>query len=139
MDSKQIELVQTSFAKVAPIADTAATLFYGRLFELDPSLKPLFKSDMTEQGKKLMMMLAAAVHNLNNLDEVVPAVEALAIRHVGYNVTPEMYDTVGEALLWTLGQGLGDDFTPEVEAAWTELYVTLATVMKTAAYSPATD
>lgn len=139
MDSKQIELVQTSFAKVAPIADTAASLFYGRLFELDPSLKPLFKSDMTEQGKKLMMMLGAAVHNLNKLDEVVPAVEALAVRHVRYNVTPEMYDTVGEALLWTLGQGLGDDFTPEVEAAWTEVYITLATVMKTAAYTPTTD
>lgn len=139
MNPQQVELVQTSFAKAAPTANTAASLFYGRLFALDPTLKPLFKSDMTEQGKKLMQMLAVAVSNLNNLDEIVPAVAALAVRHVSYNVTPEMYDTVGEALLWTLGEGLGEDFTPEVEAAWTEVYVTLATVMKTAAYAPTTD
>ncbi len=139
MDSKQIELVQTSFARIAPIADAAASLFYGRLFELDPSLESLFKSDIEDQGKKLMQTLAVAVSNLDNLGGIVPTVEALAVRHVDYNVTPEMYDTVGEALLWTLGQGLGDDFTPEVEAAWTEVYTTLATVMKTAAYSPTTD
>lgn len=139
MDPQQIELVQTSFAKVVPIADIAASLFYGRLFTLDPSLKPLFKSDMAEQGKKLMQMLSVAVSNLANLEEIVPAIEALAVRHVAYQVTPQMYDTVGEALLWTLGEGLGDAFTPEVEAAWIEVYTTLATVMKMAAYSPTTD
>ncbi len=131
---QQIELVQASWKKVAPISDTAAELFYGRLFELDPSLKPLFKGDMKEQGKKLMQMLAVAVTNLTKLDEITPAVEDLAKRHVDYDVKAEHYDTVGEALLWTLEQGLGDSFTTETKEAWTTVYATLATVMKKAAY-----
>lgn len=126
-------LVRDSFAKVVPIAPQAAALFYDRLFELDPSLKPLFKGDMTEQGRLLMAMLGTAVANLDKLEAIVPAVQALGRRHAGYGVQPAHYDTVAAALLWTLGQGLGDAFTPPVEAAWTEAYTILATVMKDAA------
>ncbi len=133
----QIDLVQSSFAQVAPIADQAAALFYGRLFELDPDLKQLFHGDMDEQGKKLMQMIAVAVNSLNNLDAIVPAVQALGERHVGYGFQPADYDTVGSALIWTLGQGLGDAFTPEVEAAWVEVYGTLSSVMLEAAAAKA--
>ena len=122
----QIDLVQGSFGLVEPIADTAAGLFYGRLFELDPSLRPLFKRDITEQGRMLMQMIAIAVRSLNHVDTVVPAVKALGQRHVGYGVQPAHYDTVGAALLWTLEQGLGDAFTPEVKEAWTAIYTLLA-------------
>lgn len=133
MNEQTIVLVQGTFKLVVPIADTAATLFYGRLFELDPSLKPLFKGDMQEQGKKLMQMLAIAVNSLRDPDTLIPAVRNLGVRHINYGVQDSHYETVGEAILWTLEQGLGDDFTPEVKAAWTEVYITLATVMKEAA------
>ena len=133
MEQSKIDAVQGSFAKVEPIADTAAELFYGKLFELDPALKPLFKGDMKEQGAKLMRMIGIAMRGLTDLEAIVPAVQNLGARHVDYGVKDKDYDTVGAALLWTLGQGLGDDFTPEVEAAWTEVYTLLATTMKDAA------
>lgn len=134
MTPESRQIVQQTWQSVLPIADTAAALFYGRLFELDPSLRPMFaKSDMKEQGKKLMQMIAVAVKGLDRLDELVPAVEALGRRHVGYGVQDGHYDTVGRALLWTLARGLGDAFTPAAEAAWTETYVTLASVMRRAA------
>lgn len=128
-------LVQDSWTKVAPIADTAAALFYARLFELDPAVKPLFaNSDMKEQGKKLMQMIGVAVKGLDTLGELVPAVQALGKRHVAYGVKAEHYDTVGAALLDTLEKGLGEDFTPETKEAWTITYTTLAGVMKEASY-----
>ena len=99
--------VQDSFAKVVPIADQAAALFYQNLFTKDPSLKSLFKGDMVEQGKKLMQMIAAAVRGLDRLDTLVPVVRDLGRRHVKYGVLPGHYDTVGAALLQTLEQGLG--------------------------------
>lgn len=133
LTDQEIAYVQDTWKAVVPISDQAAELFYGKLFELDPSLKPLFTSDMTEQGKKLMQMIGTAVAHLTKLGDVVPAVQALGRRHVGYGVADAHYDTVGEALLWTLGQGLGETFTDDVEAAWTKVYVTLATVMKEAA------
>jgi hemoglobin-like flavoprotein len=133
MTPESIALVQDSWSKVEPIADTAAALFYGRLFELDPSLRPLFRGDMEEQGRKLMQMITVVVRGLDRLDQLVPAVEALGRRHAGYGVSDEHYGTVAVALLWTLEQGLGDAFTPEVLAAWTEAYTLLATVMKRAA------
>ena len=129
-------LVRDSFAKVVPIAPQAAALFYGRLFVLDPSLRPLFKGDMAEQGRKLMAMLGAAVSGLGQLEAIVPLVQDLGRRHVAYGVQPAQYDTVAAALLWTLGQGLGAAFTPPVEAAWTQAYAILATVMKDAAAAP---
>ncbi|MEM0911726.1 MAG: globin family protein [Pseudomonadota bacterium] len=133
MTPEQIKLVQDSFAKVAPIAPAAAELFYGRLFELDPSLESLFKGDMKEQGAKLMKMIGTAVNSLNDLTAIVPAVQALGERHIDYGVTDAHYSTVGEALLWTLGKGLGDDFTAETKDAWTTTYQTLASVMIDAA------
>ena len=133
MDSKQISLVQDTFKMVVPIQETAADLFYNRLFEIAPSTREMFKGDMKEQGKKLMATIGIAVTSLTNLEAIVPTVQALGVKHVGYGVEDWHYDKVGEALLWTLGQGLGDVFTKEVEAAWTETYVTLATVMKDAA------
>lgn len=137
MTPQQITLVQTSWQKVVPIKDKAAELFYGKLFELDPALKPLFKGDMNEQGRKLMSILNTAVHSLNDLPAIVPAVQAMGRRHAGYGVQDAHYDTVAGALLWTLGAGLGDAFTDDVKAAWTETYVTLAGVMKEAARQPA--
>ena len=137
MTTEQIRLVQTSFAQVAPIAPQAAALFYGRLFELDPGLRPLFKSDLTDQGRKLMQMIGVAVNGLTRLDDIVPAVKQLGVRHATYGVKDEHYDTVAAALLWTLGQGLGDGFTPEVSEAWTEAYTLLASTMKTAAATAA--
>ena len=133
MTGEQITLVRDSFEKVVPIADAAAALFYGRLFDLDPSLEPLFKGDIVEQGRKLMQMLGVAVRSLDRLEQIVPAVRALGARHVAYGVRDEHYETVGRALLWTLKRGLGDSFTPEVEAAWAEVYTTLAGAMKAGA------
>ena len=133
MTPEQKELVQTTFADVVPIADAAAKLFYGKLFELDPELKSLFKGDMEEQGRKLMQIIATAVNGLDRLDEIVPVVEDLGKRHVGYGVKAKDYNTVGTALLWTLKQGLDSSFTPEVEEAWTVVYTLLADTMKNAA------
>jgi hemoglobin-like flavoprotein len=118
----QIKLVQNTFAMVAPQAEAVAQIFYGRLFELDPSLRHMFKHDMKEQGRKLMQMLSVAVHALDHLDTIVSAVQALGERHVGYGVTLQHYNTVGAALLWTLEQGLGEAFTPEVKEAWATVY-----------------
>jgi len=137
MTPETISAVQGTFAKVEPIADKAAVLFYGRLFELDPSLKPMFKGNMDEQGAKLMRMLGIAVRGLTSLDTIVPAVENLGVRHIAYGVKDEHYATVGAALLWTLEQGLGDDFTPEVKQAWTDVYTLLAQVMQDAAHKAA--
>ncbi|HEY4172688.1 MAG TPA: globin family protein [Rhodopila sp.] len=108
-------------------------MFYDRLFVLDLALKPLFKGDLAEQGRKLMTMIGTAVANLNRLEVIVPAVQDLGRRHAGYGVQLAHYDSVAAALLWTLGQGLGDAFTAPVQAAWTEAYTILATVMKDAA------
>ena len=129
MTPEKIALVQGSFAKVAPIAETAADIFYDRLFETAPEVRPLFPEIMTDQKKKLMQMLATAVNGLKDLDAIVPAVQQLGARHEAYGVKEEHYGAVGAALLFTLGKGLGDDFTPEVEEAWTETYGVLAGVM----------
>ena len=124
-----------SWAMVAPISEQAAALFYGRLFELDPSLRALFKSDLKDQGKKLMHMLAMVVHGLANLESLLPAVKNLGARHVDYGVEDSHYNTVGAALLWTLEQGLGKGFTPEVKDAWATAYGALAATMKNAAHN----
>ncbi len=135
MTENQVSLVQGTFAKVAPISEAAAEIFYAKLFELDPSLKPLFTTDIKEQGKKLMTMIGAAVGGLSNLEALVPVVQELGKRHVDYGVTAEHYDTVANALLFTLEKGLGEAWTPEVKDAWVEVYTVLATTMKGAAYS----
>lgn len=133
MTPQQKILVQQSFALVAPIAETAATLFYARLFELDPSLRRMFSGDMAEQGRKLMQMLTVAVRGLDDLEALVPAVRALGLRHARYGVQPGHYETVAIALLWTLERGLGDAFTPAVRAAWATVYWLLADTMQAGA------
>ncbi len=133
MTDDQIQLVQQTFALVAPIADDAAALFYQRLFTLDPSLKTLFRGDMKQQGQMLMQTIGLAVRNLRQPAAIIKSVEQMGQRHVGYGVTEAHYDTVGEALLWTLGQGLGDAFTPAVRDAWAATYTMLAEVMKAGA------
>jgi hemoglobin-like flavoprotein len=129
--------VQDSFRQVAPIAETAAQLFYARLFELDPDLELLFKGNLSEQGRKLMQMLGLAVNGLNRMDQLLPVVRSLGTRHVSYGVRDKDYDTVGQALLWTLGKGLGEAFTPDVEAAWSNIYSTLASAMQSGSETPA--
>src|SRR5262245_41456080 len=129
----QKTLVQESFATIAPIADDAAALFYRRLFEIDPALRPMFRGDMTEQRKKLMQMLPAAVKGLDRLEQLVPVVQDLGRRHAHYGVEDKHYDTVGAALLWTLEKGLGEAFTPATKEAWATVYGILATTMKEAA------
>jgi hemoglobin-like flavoprotein len=136
MSPHQIDLVQRSFAEVKPIATAAAGLFYNRLFILDPSLRHLFKGDMPKQGQMLMSMIGAAVGGLRNLETLSPVVRQLGARHVGYGVRTEHYATVGSALLWTLGEGLGEKFTPEVREAWAAAYDLLSDVMQLGAMEP---
>lgn len=138
MTPSDITLVKDSFRKIVPIADQAASLFYARLFELDPSLRALFRGDMHEQGRKLMAMIATAVAALERLDTIVPAVRQLGARHAGYGVTEDHYATVGAALLWTLEKGLGADFTPAVKSAWVATYTLLANTMIDASRSAQT-
>lgn len=133
MDARSKQLVQDSWTQVEPIADVAATLFYERLFVLDPALAALFPAgDLGEQKKKLMQTLTIAVRGLDRLDQLTPALEALGRRHVGYHVKDKHYDTVGQALLWTLERGLGTAFTPEVRDAWAQTYNLVASVMQRA-------
>src|ERR1700730_2544060 len=137
MTPDQVKLVQDSFAKVAPISQKAAELFYGRLFEIAPQGRGMCPDDMTEQRKRLMATLAIMVQGLTNLDAILPAASALAKRHVSYGAEPAHYPVVGQALLWTLEQGLGPSWTPEVAAAWTGAYATLSGFMISEAYEKA--
>jgi hemoglobin-like flavoprotein len=134
MTPDQVKAIQASFGLVAPISDQAAALFYGRLFEIAPAVKPLFRGDMAEQGRKLMATLGVVVNGLSNLDSILPAASALAKRHVGYGVKPEHYEPVGVALLWTLERGLGERWTPELAAAWRTAYGVLSQFMIDEAY-----
>ena len=134
MTPQQVTLIQQSFAKVAPISEQAAALFYGRLFEIAPQVKPLFRGDMKGQGLKLMATLAVVVNGLTNLETILPAASALAKKHVTYGVEAEHYAPVGAALLWTLERGLGADWTPDLAAAWTAAHTTLSGYMIGEAY-----
>ncbi len=133
MTPEQVKLVQDSFKKVEPIAGTAADLFYDRLFEIAPDVRPMFPQDLSGQKEKLMGMIGTAVHNLHQVNEILPAVQDLGRKHVDYGVTADHYKPVGEALIWTLEKGLGDDFTPDVKEAWVTTYTTLQSVMTDAA------
>src|SRR3977135_1616960 len=137
MTPDQIKLVQDSFTKVAPISETAAVLFYDRLFEIAPQVKAMFPVDLTEQRKKLMATLAVVVNGLSNLESVLPAASALATRHVTHGAKPAHYPVVGGAVLWTLEKGLGEAWTPDVAAAWTAAYGTLSGYMISEAYGSA--
>jgi hemoglobin-like flavoprotein len=134
MSPEQVTLVQQSFSKVAPIADQAAVMFYDRLFDIAPQVKAMFPEDMSEQRKKLMATLAVVVNGLSNLESILPAASALAQRHVAYGAKAEHYPVVGSALLWTLEQGLGDGWTPDIASAWAAAYGTLSGFMIEQAY-----
>jgi nitric oxide dioxygenase len=129
MTPEEIKLVRATFARLEPHRGQVAEMFYRRLFEIAPHLKPLFKTDMTDQGAKVMGAIAVAVAGLHRLDEILPQVEDMGRRHRGYGVEPGHYNLVGDAFLWTLDQGLGEAFTPEVRAAWIGAYRTLAGAM----------
>ena len=131
---QQKKLVQASFKKVEPISDQAAEIFYNKLFEFDPSLRRMFKSDLSEQGKKLMATLKIAVKSLDDLNALVPVLQNLAAKHIDYGVSVEDYTPVGNSLIFALKTGLGDEFTPELKEAWIEVYTTIANVMRSHAY-----
>jgi len=127
---QQKQLVQKTWVMVVPIADTAAELFYGRLFELEPEYRKMFKNDMTEQGKKFMKTINIAVEALDDVEPLIPVLKQMGADHAGYGVQERDYNVVGAALLWTLDKGLGDAFTDEVKNAWGAVYELLASVMK---------
>lgn len=137
MDQRQTQLVQQSFEEAAGLGEAVAEIFYAELFAIDPSLRGMFKGDMKEQGRKLLTTLAFVVRGLHQPQQIVPAAQKLAVKHVDYGVTARHYTLVGNALLRTLRKGLGDKFTPEVRAAWVAAYQLLANVMREAAYGPA--
>ena len=129
MTPDQVRLVQESFAKLVPIADQAASMFYERLFEIAPQVRAMFPPDMAEQQRKLMATLTIVVSGLSNLESILPAASSLATRHVAYGAWPEHYPVVGAALLWTLEQGLGKEWNEEVADAWTAAYAMLSDFM----------
>lgn len=129
MTPEHKQLVKNSWAQVLPIKEAAAELFYGRLFETYPEVKPLFKGDMKEQGRKLIAMLNTAVNSLDNIEGLIGPLKQSGKAHAGYGVNAEDYDKVGDAFLWTLEKGLGEAFTPDVKEAWTVVYTTVAGVM----------
>ena len=135
MTPEQVRLVQGSFARVAPISEHAATLFYDRLFEIAPAVRAMFPGDLTEQRKKLMATIAFVVNGLGRLEEVLPAASELAKRHVAYGAKADHYPVVGAALLWTLERGLGEGWTPPVADAWRAAYSTLSGYMIAEAYT----
>lgn len=139
MTPEQIRIVQSTWVRVLPIKDIAAQLFYKRLFEMDPSLRPLFRGDLREQGEKLMQIIDAAVNGLSHLERIVTAIRDLGRRHADYGVKDHHYDTVGAALLWTLKEGLGAEFTPKAKEAWATVYGVLAATMQEAAATRTTN
>jgi len=133
LTSTDIALVRASFARVVTTQEAAADLLYDRLFVIAPKLRELFPDDLTLQKRKLMQMISSAVGGLDNVDELIPAVKALGARHAGYGVAAADYAVVGNALLWTLEQDLGEEFTPEVRSAWTKVYDVIAATMQAGA------
>lgn len=129
MTSRQIELIENSWDFVITNTEEAGHLFYERLFEESPHLRPLFKGDIREQERKLISLITFAVSKLNNIDEIIKDVEALGARHRNYGVKNEHYQNVASALLWTLEKGLGSSWNPELKQAWTDLYVALTGIM----------
>ena len=137
MTPDQMEIVQMTFEKVKPLGEKVTELFYAELFRLDPSLRSMFPEDMAEQGRKLLASLMFVVKNLRTPETILGPVQEMGRRHVDYGVKPKHYDTVGQALLTTLENGLSDDWTPEAKEAWVAAYTLLAGVMKQAAYGDA--
>lgn len=133
MTPEDIRTVQSTWLKVLPFKDIAARLFYQKLFELDPSLRGLFRGDMKQQGETLMQVMDVAVNGLGQLERLVPSIQERGRRYIDYRLKDHHYATLGAALLWTLSKGLGAGFTPEVKAAWAAVYGVLARIMREAA------
>ncbi len=138
MTPKQIGLMQASWAMVLPVKDSVTTLFYGRIFDLDPGLQTLFRGDMKVQGRKLLSFIGAAISSLGSVDNIIPGLQELGRKHLDYGVKDSDYDTFGAALIWALEQGLGEAFSVDVCDAWIQTYELLAGVMKNAAKDEAT-
>jgi nitric oxide dioxygenase len=134
MTPHQVLLVQSTFSTVQPMTATAAELFYKRLFEIEPATAALFQGDMRQQGRRFMEVLAVAVGSLSNMSTLVPIVQRLGLRHANIGVTAKHYDSVQQALLWTLALILQDEYTDEVRSAWATAYAMLAGIMKEAAW-----
>jgi hemoglobin-like flavoprotein len=134
LTQQQVEVLQSSFRILEPLGATAADLFYRRLFELDPSVVPLFKGNMNEQGRKFMQVLAVAVGGMSSLPTLAPVIRQLGARHAIYGVQPQHYESVRDALLWALARVLQDAYTEEVRTTWATAYAALAGVMKEAAW-----
>ena len=130
MTPEEITCVKATWARLIPIAEQAASLFYTRLFEIHPELRPLFKGDLDEQGRRIMGMIHSTVMHLGDLGPLEPTLRASGARHASYGVKDEDYDKMAAALFWTLERLLGDDFTPEVRSAWVSVYNDLASAMK---------
>lgn len=137
MSPEQVELVQATWRSLMPIKDTAAELFYGKLFNLDPGIRPLFTNDLKDQGRNLTAMISVAVGGLSRPEKIMLAVRQLGRRHAAYGVQPRHYELVAVALLWMLETSLGEAFTPEVRAAWVAAYDLLSRTMQEAACAPA--
>jgi hemoglobin-like flavoprotein len=137
MSPEQIELVQRTWRSLMPIKDTAAELFYGKLFSLDPGVRALFTNDLKDQGRNLTAMISVAVAGLSRPEKIVIALRQLGRRHAAYGVQARHYELVATALLWMLETCLGEAFTPEVRSAWVAAYDLLAGTMQEAACAPA--
>ena len=134
MTSHQIVLIKGSWQAAATLGDAVGELFYGRLFEIAPEVKPMFSQiTIKEQSKKLLSMLSYVIHKLDSLQDILDEVAKLAQRHAHYGVRPEHYIVVGEALLWTLEKDLAEKWNDELKEAWTLCYMTLSGAMIQAA------
>jgi hemoglobin-like flavoprotein len=133
MTPEQVKLIKLTFAQVVSRKDQVGLAFYDRLFTIAPETRQLFRGDIAAQSRKLMDTLALAIGLLRDMPTLVSTLEALARRHVAYNVRDEHYDKVGAALLWTLEHELGAAFTPEARDAWAGLYGAVAQIMRKAA------
>ena len=132
ISKEDIDLVQHSFMRIEPLSMVVGRTFYERLFETNPEIKPLFKGDLESQGEQLIDMIGTAVAGLDDLEKLIPILQELGARHRKYGVEVSHYGAVAEALIWTLEQGLADAFTPDIRAAWVNVYGVLAETMITA-------
>lgn len=128
VSARQKQLVQQTLRQIAPLAETASALFYMRLFELDPSLRAVFTPDLQVQSRKLLSMIAYNRDGLEYSETLILSLTQLGRRFAENGLIPSDYETIGNALLWTLARGLGAAFTAEVREAWEVVYGLLSEV-----------
>lgn len=140
MTPQQIAAVRESWTRLLPIQDTAAELFYQRLFRVYPEVEPLFKGDMQEQGEKLMKLLGKAVDFLDDTDALIEPLKQAGRAHRSYGVKQEDYEKVADCLFWTLEEGLGKAFDSFTRESWAETYAAVSGIMiQGAGYEKAPD